>query len=408
MAGAGIGGLCLAQALLRAGTDVTVYERDETLDSRGQGYRLHLDAGSALHACLPPDLYELCIASSGRPSTAMTVMTERLRPLRRTEIPPPADPLDPATLSTSVNRQTFREILAARLDGVIEFGRTCTGFEQHSRGVTVCFSDGRAAHAEILVAADGIGSPIRRRYLPHARLDDSGIVCLYGRTLLTQQTRPLVPPALWDAFTAVIGKTAGLAAGVLDFSEPPERATRRLAPDVHLSPAQSYLMWAVTGSAGQFTSRPGELGPAELHAVVLNTIRRWHPDLLRLVQLASIPETSLVTIRTAVPIASWPASRVTLPGDAIHAMSPARGSGANTALRDAALLATELGAAARDDKTVVQAIADYEGSPYHPAKKQRLGSRPGNGPVCCGLVMAGGGYEAPHPGPRGQVQSSSE
>jgi 2-polyprenyl-6-methoxyphenol hydroxylase-like FAD-dependent oxidoreductase len=41
-------------------------------------------------------------------------------------------------------------------------------------------------------------------------------------------------------------------------------------------------------------------------------------------------------------------------------MSPARGSGANTALRDAALLATELGAAARDDKTVVQAIADYE------------------------------------------------
>jgi 2-polyprenyl-6-methoxyphenol hydroxylase-like FAD-dependent oxidoreductase len=89
-------------------------------------------------------------------------------------------------------------------------------------------------------------------------------------------------------------------------------------------------------------------------------------------------------------------------------MSPARGSGANTALRDAALLATELGAAARDDKTVVQAIADYEGSPYHPAKKQRLGSRPGNGPVCCGLVMAGGGYEAPHPGPRGQVQSSSE
>src|ERR1019366_2286789 len=131
-----------------------------------------------------------------------------------------------------------------------------------------------------------------------------------------------------------------LAAGVLDFSEPPERAARRLAPDVHLSPAQSYLMWAVTGSAGQFTSRPGELGPAELHAVVLNTIRRWHPDLLRLLPLAP--------------------SRVTLLGDAIHAMSPARGSGANTALRDAALLATELGAAARDEKTVVQAIADYE------------------------------------------------
>jgi len=369
VAGAGIGGLCLAQALLRAGADITVYERDETLDSRGQGYRLHLDAGPSLHACLPPDLYELCVATSGRPSTAMTVMTERLRPLRRTELKPAADPLDPATLSTSVNRQTFREILAARLDGVIEFGRTCTGFEQDSRGVTVRFSDGRAAHAEILVAADGIGSPIRRRYLPHARLDDSGIVCLYGRTPLTGQTRPLVPLSLWDGFTAVVGNTVGMAIGVLDFSEPPERAARRLVPDVHLSPAQPYLMWAVTGSASRFTGRPGRpgglgglggLGPAELHAVVLNTIRRWHPDLVRLVQQASIQETTLVAITSAVPIAPWPASRVTLLGDAIHAMSPARGSGANTALRDAALLATELGAAARDEKTPVQAIADYE------------------------------------------------
>jgi 2-polyprenyl-6-methoxyphenol hydroxylase-like FAD-dependent oxidoreductase len=51
---------------------------------------------------------------------------------------------------------------------------------------------------------------------------------------------------------------------------------------------------------------------------------------------------------------------VTLLGDAIHAMSPARGSGANTALRDAALLAKELAAAARGDKSVVRAIADYE------------------------------------------------
>jgi 2-polyprenyl-6-methoxyphenol hydroxylase-like FAD-dependent oxidoreductase len=360
VAGAGIGGLCLAHGLLRAGADVTVYERDETLDSRGQGYRLHLDAGPALHACLPPDLYELCIATSGRPSTAMTVMTERLRPLRRTEIKPPADPLDPATLSTSVNRQTFREILAAQLDGVIKFGRTCTGFEQDPGGVAIRFSDGSHAQAEILVAAEGISSPIRRRYLPHARLEDTGVSCVYGRTPLTEQTRPLVPAPLWEGFTAVAGSTVSMAAGVLDFREPPQQAARRLAPDVQLSPAQSYLMWAVTTSAGQFACRPGGLSPAELHAVTLNTIRRWHPDLLGLVTLASVQETSLVAIRTAVPVAPWRPSRVTLLGDAIHAMSPAGGSGANTALRDAALLASELGAAARSEKSAVQAIADYE------------------------------------------------
>jgi 2-polyprenyl-6-methoxyphenol hydroxylase-like FAD-dependent oxidoreductase len=358
--GAGIGGLCLAHGLLRAGADVTVYERDETLDSRGQGYRLHVDAGPALYACLPADLYELCIATSGRPSTAMTVMTERLRPLRRTAIKPPADPLDPATLSTSVNRQTFREILAARLGGLLQFGRTCTGFEQDPGGVAIHFSDGSHAEAEMLVAAEGISSPIRRRYLPHARLEDTGVACVYGRTPLTKQTRPLVPAPLWDGFTAVTGSTVGMAAGVLDFREPPQQAARRLTPDVQLSPAQSYLMWAVTASACQFADRLDGLSPAELHAVTLNTIRRWHPDLRRLVTLASVQETSLTAIRTAVPVAPWPPSRVTLLGDAIHAMSPAGGSGANTALRDAALLTSELGAAARGEKSPVQAIADYE------------------------------------------------
>jgi len=38
VAGAGLGGLCLAQGLLRAGADVTVYERDASLAGRRQGY----------------------------------------------------------------------------------------------------------------------------------------------------------------------------------------------------------------------------------------------------------------------------------------------------------------------------------------------------------------------------------
>ena len=50
VADGGLGGLCLAQGLLKAGVDVTVYERDAALDTRRQGYRLHVDprAGRAL------------------------------------------------------------------------------------------------------------------------------------------------------------------------------------------------------------------------------------------------------------------------------------------------------------------------------------------------------------------------
>jgi 2-polyprenyl-6-methoxyphenol hydroxylase-like FAD-dependent oxidoreductase len=367
VAGAGIGGLCLAQGLRRAGIEVAVYERDGELTAGGQGYRLHIDAGPALHACLPPDLYELCVATAGRPGTAMTVLSKSLRPLRRIEAGPRPDPLDPAAdpaaLSMPVNRQTFREILAARLDDVLEFGRACAGFEQHPGDVTVRFADGSTADADVLVGADGVGSPVRRHYLPHALVEDTGTVCLCGRTPLTAQTRPLLPAALRDGFTAVVGDGVGLAAGLVDFREPPPRAAARIAPDVRLSPAEPYLMWAVTGAARRFGGHHQELSelpPADLHAAAQRAIRHWHPDLIRLVELASVPETSLVTVRTAVPVAAWQASRVTLLGDAIHAMSPARGSGANTALRDAALLAGQLAAAARGEQSLVQAVGTYE------------------------------------------------
>ncbi len=229
-----------------------MYERGAALDAGGQGYRLHLDAAPALRACLPPDLYELCVATSGRPGTAVTVVRKNLRPLRRVELGPQPDPL-PAP--TSVNRQTFREILAARLDGVVEFGRACTGCDQDPGGVTVRFADGSSARADVLVGADGIGSPVRRRYLPHATVEDTGIVCLYGRTPLTGQTRPLLPAAVRDGFTAVLGGRTGMAAGLLDFREQPPRTAERIAPDVRLSPARPYLMWAVTGAARQFAGR---------------------------------------------------------------------------------------------------------------------------------------------------------
>jgi 2-polyprenyl-6-methoxyphenol hydroxylase-like FAD-dependent oxidoreductase len=76
VAGGGLGGLCLAQGLLKAGIDVTVYERDAALAIRRQGYRLHVDAraGRALEQCLPPESFAVFQATCGDAGTRLTVM----------------------------------------------------------------------------------------------------------------------------------------------------------------------------------------------------------------------------------------------------------------------------------------------------------------------------------------------
>ncbi|MFF0453504.1 NAD(P)-binding protein [Nocardia africana] len=74
--GAGLGGLALARGLCRRGIEVVVYERDSAMDTRRQGYRLHLDVAArrALHQVLPAPLYALFDATTGTPKPRFTVL----------------------------------------------------------------------------------------------------------------------------------------------------------------------------------------------------------------------------------------------------------------------------------------------------------------------------------------------
>ena len=371
VAGGGLGGLCLAQGLLRAGADVTVYERDARLAVRRQGYRLHVDAraGLALEQCLPPESFAVFQATCGDASRRLTVVSERLRILseQRLNERSRADPYAPATLSTSVNRQTLREVLAAGLDGRLVFGCDLISYEVSRDGVRLHFADGRQAEADLLVGADGVNSAVRRQYLPAAAAVDSGKRCIYGKTPLRAEVADRLPSALQGGFTAVIGGHVGMATGLVRFRQRPEQA----APG--LSPAGDYLMWAVAADRRHFEvpdERLRVMAPAELHALSAKLLRTWHPDLRALHAHAAVDETFLVRIRTSRPVPPWPPSRVTVLGDAIHAMSPARGSGANTALQDAALLCRTLTgvagtaaagtAATGNADDLLAAVGDYE------------------------------------------------
>jgi len=213
------------------------------------------------------------------------------------------------------------------------------------------------------VGADGVNSVVRRQLLPQARVTDTGARCLYGRTPLDEATVRLLPAPLRDGFMAVIGGRVGVAAGLMQFRHRPEIAAAEIAPSVQLSPALDYLMWAVSAQREQFPladAAMGDLDATGLYGIAKYMTRTFHPDLRSLIGHAVADETFLVRVRSAEPVPAWPAGRVTLLGDAIHAMSPARGSGANTALHDAATLCRALTEQGKADTGLVAAIARYE------------------------------------------------
>ncbi|MEU8400865.1 NAD(P)/FAD-dependent oxidoreductase [Nonomuraea sp. NPDC048892] len=362
--GGGVGGLCLAQGLLKAGLDVTVYERDRTPADRLQGYRVHIDphGARALHDCLPAPLWQAFLDTTGRGGQDFGFLTERLRTLALIETPAAADPADD---HHSVSRITLRQVLLSGLDDVVRFGKTFERYERLSGGrVRLFFADGTNETADIVVGADGGNSRVRKQYLPHAERVDTGITTLAGKFPLTEASRKLLAPRLVEGPNSVIPPQGmGFFTAPHDLGAGPVREDGIGGTEQEgalMDNTGSYILWVFGATSKRFPAGLSGMTGEQLKETVASMIASWHPDLRRLVELSHPGTVSLLPIRTSIPIDPWPASTVTLLGDAIHSMTPMRGIGANTALRDARLLRTALTTGLTAGGDPVAAIARYE------------------------------------------------
>ena len=373
--GGGIGGLTLAQGLKKSGVNVAVYERDRTMTDRVQGYRLHINpAGSlALHECLPPELFETFARTCGKPSRGIRFVTERMKVLISFDMinPPQGANGDHIALDRSVSRITLRQVLLAGLDDVVRFGKTFERYEELPTGRVVAhFADGTSGEGDVLVAADGGGSRVRRQFLPHAERIDTGIVGIAGKVFLDGGNRERLAPELRNGMTLASGQGGhclfvalqeinGAAMSGLGGND------ESAAAGAHFDNARSYLMWAFgarrekLGLAGRDTD---QMSGDELRKIVIKamTTQVWDQRFRDLVHLADSVTINAITIRTAVPVAPWVTRRITLLGDAIHSMTPYRGIGANVALKDAMRLCRALAAADRGEQPLVDAMHTYE------------------------------------------------
>jgi 2-polyprenyl-6-methoxyphenol hydroxylase-like FAD-dependent oxidoreductase len=371
--GGGIGGLCLAQKLNQAGVNVAIYERDQSRTSRLQGYRIHINPNGsrALHESLPPRLYEIFLATCGKSGKGFSFLTEQLKELLflgPDDMGLSAEE-DPVESHKSVSRFTLRQVLLAGLEDIVHFNKQFTCYTEMPDGrFTVFFEDGTSTVCDVLVGADGSNSRVRKQFLPQAQRIDTGICAIQGKTLLTDEIRHLLPQKLFVGPASIIGPNGySMFIAVQEFQHKPDKIEEigkviKVHPNLLLSDTSDFVGWGFTAHQEKFATHKDlkTMDGEELKQFTLTMITDWHPRLQRLMREAD-PSTVIFTpLQTSLPIEHWQTKRVTLLGDAIHSMTPARGIGANTALRDSALLGRNLIAAHRGDLPLKQAIHDYE------------------------------------------------
>ena len=370
--GAGTGGLALAHGLRRAGVDVQVFERDALRTEGLHGYRVGIDpdGSRALHALLPPELYETFVATCARAPRWFSMLTEDLHEVLTLEIPVQADPLES---EKSVSRMTLRQVLMTGLEDVITFGKEFTHFEQHTDGtVTAHFADGSSATGDILVGADGAGSRVRKQYLPQARQEDTGIIAIAGKLPITAESASLLPPRVFQGISMVQApKGYSCILHVMEFKWDRSGKIKsgmgdsdaeliKVWPGLQFDNTRDYINWGFSATADKFPADVMDRRGDDLARLVAEMTPNWHPNLRRLFELTDPSTCFPVNIKTSVPVDPWPATNVTLIGDAIHTMTPGRGVGANTALRDAVLLCARIMDVAADRFGLTEAVAQYE------------------------------------------------
>ncbi|GLH76495.1 FAD-dependent oxidoreductase [Bradyrhizobium sp. SSBR45G] len=368
--GAGIGGLCLAQSLKRSGLDVALYERDAAPFDRRQGYRLHLDADcvSAIKEALAPELYALFEATSMNPLPYTTIMDTQFNIQRRFQTDDYSKTqhhvADGIATHLNVNRATLREILLHDLADICHWGAQFIRFETDEGGVTAHFDGCAPVHGDILVAADGAGSSVRTLRAPQARFMDSGVRAIYGKLTLDTARKVLPAHALADIFTAAFDSSKKLILGVgpVIFPMRPDLAAESLLPTAPLSRQDDYVGCIISGRKELFgdDAHLQAMDSHDLQAVAADLLRPWSAEAARVPEAANPDSFFFIRMTSSIPFELAPMPRVTLLGDAIHAMTPSLGRGANVALRDAMLLARHIRDIRNQEVSIDAGLQAYE------------------------------------------------
>ena len=352
IAGGSVGGLTAALVLRDAGCDVRVFERSPAaLQARGAGI-------AALDTTL-----DYLLTRGGFQATDVCSSTGWIRFLNR----------DGSVQHEQRHRYRFsswntiyRSLLSLLDADRYQLGTEVTGFAERDGTVTVTFGPGvrtsqhggQQTQADLLVCADGVGSPARARLLPAVRPAYSGYVAWRG-TVPEHDLSPGARTILGDALTYQVLPDSHILVYPIPALDGSVTEGNRLINIVwYVNVGQGAPLDALmTGRDG--VRRPVSLPPGAATDAAVTRMRQAAKDQLAgpIAEAVVSAAEPFVQVVTDIEVPRMAFGRICLIGDAAFAVRPHAAAGTAKAAADGWALAEELTAA---DGDVPAALAAWE------------------------------------------------
>jgi salicylate hydroxylase len=329
IAGAGIGGLTLALALLRRGIDVQVLEQATTLGEVGAGVQLSPNATRCLYSLGLQEALEsvACVPEGKQVRLWSTGQRWRLFDLGQAALQGYGFPYLMAHRS-DLHTVLIEAVRALNPDAV-RLGARCASFTQDAQSVRVELEGGERVTGDALIACDGVHSALRRG--------------------LGHEDRP--------AFTGCVAWRGLVAAHRLPESMRESVGTNWIGPGAHvitypLRRGELLNFVGIVERNGWERESWTERGSQQECAA---DFAGWNDEVQTLIGLLDAPHKWALMGRE--PLTRWGEGRVTLLGDAAHPTLPFLAQGACMAIEDALVLARCLGGNLAD---AAEALRRYE------------------------------------------------
>lgn len=321
--GGGIGGLAAANALLQRGLDVTVYEQAPTLGEVGAGIFVYPNSLRQLERMGFREALANVGAIVGPGSTYYRKDGTAVGPILTTDS-------SGWNGMYGMHRADILNALAAALPAeAVRTGHRCVGFSQTQDAATLVFDNGQTAHADVVIAADGIKSALQPFVIEPSPPEYSGFRAYRG---LVERDRL----ESWRDRTHQVWMGDGK-----HFMVFPVRSGT-LLNYVGFVPTtnETAESWSAVGDRDELA----------------RSFAGWDPEITKL--LDKVETCFWWGLYDRAPLANWCNGRLTLLGDAAHPMLPHLGQGANQAIEDGVALAVLL--SGRSSADVPSALRAYE------------------------------------------------